>query len=927
MKLPGCFSGAAPTRLWYSSRVVVAIIALNWRAMSLTPGIRLGPYEVSALIGHGGMGEVYRARDSKLDREVALKVLAEAVAFDTERLTRFKREARVLASLNHPNIGAIYGFEESAGVHALVLEMVEGPTLAERVSQGPIRLNEVLVIARQMANGIEAAHDHGIIHRDLKPANIKVRKDGTVKVLDFGLAKASADERELPDLSQLATISMAGTADAVILGTPAYMSPEQARGKPVDKRTDIWAFGCVLYEMLTGRPPFRGETVADTISLILEREPDWQKLPETTPTEIRRLLKRSLEKDQSRRLHDIADARLEIEDAMVSVPAPSTTKRRSLIAGRWFVWLAIIAAIAVFATAFSLLKSSHSVSPQPVRITRLTDLAGLEESPAISPDGKSIAFTGSVGKTRQVFVQLTARGGALQLTQDDADHQFPRWSPDSSSIIYFSPAKPGEGEGALWEVAALGGRPRRLADSLGGADVHPSSGRLALFRLTDGRIELVNANPDYSNSDVVASFLPETYYLYPRWSPDGKWIAFQRGDSIRFDLFVVPATGGAPRQLTRDNNMIDGFAWLPDSQGILYSSSRGNTMPYLPILNLWEVQLSDGALRQFTSGETSYLHPDIAKNGTIVVSRMQMHTDIWKFPVQGAPAENVQRGVRITNQTGHVLTPTAGPGARDVAFLSDSGGHANLWVVNTETSEQRQITDERDPSVAVGVPVWSPDRQSIAFVYSRGNSGFTFGVWLVDADGSNLRQVANPGLGPAWSNEGKWLYYATRGSASVPDVVMKRIPADGGEAVTVTEEKLRNVIGSAGTTIYYTFERPLVDGRPEFEIRAIDADNSPFRVVARISASRVPFWQIVNPALSPDGKWLAQALTDHSTTNIWALSTATGEWRQITDFAQRPIFIARRVSWSSDGREIFAAVGEGDADIVCLEGLLDGSRP
>jgi serine/threonine protein kinase/Tol biopolymer transport system component len=900
--------------------------------MSLTPGVRLGPYEVTALIGHGGMGEVYRARDSKLNRDVALKVLPEGFALDHERLARFKREARVLASLSHPNIGAIFGFEESDGVQALVLEMVEGPTLAERISQRPIPLDEVLVIARQTANGIEAAHEHGIIHRDLKPANIKVRKDGTVKVLDFGLAKAATDEREQPDLSQLATITMAETRDAVILGTPAYMSPEQARGKPLDKRTDIWAFGCVLYEMLTRRLVFSGDTVADTISAILEREPDWQKLPENTPPEIRRLLKRSLEKDPSRRLHDIADARLEIEEAMVAVPAGSTTKGRTGIAGRWFVWLAIIAAAVVIATAFSLLKSSPNLSPQPVRITRLTDLAGLEEAPAISPDGRSIAFTGSVGKTSQVFVQLMARGAALQLTHDDADHQYPRWSPDSSSIIYFSPAKTGEGEGALWEVPALGGRPRRLATSLGGADVNTSNGRLTYFRLTAERIQLVNAPPDESSSDLISEFPPETYhlyshYLYPRWSPDGKWIAFQRGDSIRFDLFVVPSSGGEPRQLTRDNSMIDGFSWLPNSEGILYSSSRASTMPYLPTLSLWEVRLSDGTLRQITSNEASYLHPDIARNGTTVVSRMQLRTDIWKFPVQGAPEENVRRGIRITNQTSHVLTPTAGPGAKEVAFLSDKGGHANLWVINTETSEQRQITDERDPNIAVGVPVWSPDGRSIAFVYSRGNPGLTFGIWLVSPDGSNLRQVANPGLGPAWSNDGKWLYYATRGSSTVPDVMMKKIPADGGAAVTVTEEKLRNVIGVDGSTVYYMFERPLADGKPEFEIRALSAENAPFRVVARIPSSRVPVWQIVNPALSPDGKWLAQALTDRSTTNIWVLSTATGEWRQVTDFEQRPIFIARRVSWSSDGREIFAAVGEGDADIVRLEGLLNGSHP
>ena len=517
-------------------------------------------------------------------------------------------------------------------------------------------------------------------------------------------------------------------------------------------------------------------------------------------------------------------------------------------------------------------------------------------------------------------------GAPLQLTRDPVDHEYPRWSPDSSSIFYFSPAAPGQLQGNIWEIPALGGVPRRVVSSVGGADVSPTDGRLAHFRLAKKGIELVAATTDGSKSDVVAEFAAATYYLYPRWSPDGKWIAFQRGDSVRFDVFVAPAAGGEPRQVTRDNNMMSGFAWLPDSTGIVYSSSRGGTMPYLPALGLWLVTLRDGNVRRITSGESSYVTPDVSRSGAIVVGRMRLQTDIWKFPVDGPPAENVRRGVRVTRQTGQVLTPTASPRDHEVAFLSDSGGHANLWVVNTESGQLRQVTHERDPSVAMGVPVWSPDGRAIAFVSSRGNQGLTFGVWLVDPDGSNLRNVANPGLGPAWSPDSRWVYYSTRGGAAATDVVLKKVPVDGGAAVTVTTERLRNAIGLYGTTLYYSFERPLMDGTPEFEIRAATPENAPFRVLARIPASRVPIWQIVNPALSPDGKWLAQALTDGLTTNLWALSTATGEWRQITDFGDRTTFIARRVSWSSDGRSILAAVGDGDSDIVLLEGLTGVGR-
>src|SRR5215472_1376310 len=897
--------------------------------MALTSGTKLGPYEIVAPLGAGGMGEVYRAHDTKLGREVALKLLQPLFKADADRVARFEREARLLASLNHPHIGAIYGFEDAGNAPALVLELVEGDTLHDRVRRGPLPLSEALAIAEQIADALDTAHRAGIIHRDLKPSNIKITPAGVVKVLDFGLAKALVVEGSGPELSKSPTITASGTIAGVILGTAAYMSPEQARGQPVDKRTDIWAFGCVLFEMLTGSSGFGRETVTDTIAAVVSAEPEWKSLPADTPGAVRRLLTRCLQKDARRRLHDIADARIELEDAMATPSVPTTvpTPRRwsrpklaalslGIVAGLVFLWSA--------RGRFG--RPVAKPSPPDARVIRLTDLPGLEESPAISPDGRSVAFTAGVAGKRQVFIQLIAGGAPLQITRDVADHEYPRWSPDSSSIFYFSPAVSGTAQGSIWEIPALGGVPHRVVNSIGGADVNSTDGRLAFFRLAKEGIQLVTAPADGSKFDGVGQFAPTTYYLYPRWSPDGRWIAFQRGDSIRFDIFVAPAAGGEPHQLTHDNDMMSGFAWLPDSAGIIYSSSRTGTMPYLPALGLWEVALSDGRVRQVISGEASYMSPDISKNGAILVSRMKLQTDIWKFPINGVPTENVSRGIRVTRQTGQVLTPTVSPNDKEVAFLSDSGGHANLWVVNTETGGLRQITYERDPKVAVGVPVWSPDGHTIAFVSSRGNQGLTFGLWLVDSDGSNLRNVANPGLGLAWSSDGRWVYYSTWSGPTAKDVVLKKVPVDGGPAVTVRTERLRNVIGLHGTTLYYAVERPLVDGTPEFEIRAATPEDAPFRVLARIPASRAPIWQIVNPALSPDGKWLAQALTDGLTTNLWALSTTTSEWRQITDFGDRATFIARRVSWSYDGRYILAALAEGDSDIVLLEGLTNTGR-
>src|SRR5215470_13526940 len=375
--------------------------------MPLVSGTKLGPYEIVEPLGAGGMGEVYRGRDTRLGRDVALKVLLEAFARDADRMVRFEREAKVLASLNHPNIASIYGLEESNGTRALVMELVEGPTLAERLKQEGIPLEEALPIAKQICEGLEYAHERGVIHRDLKPANVKISSDGAVKLLDFGLAKALESDVTGSDISSSPTISRLATQAGIILGTAAYMSPEQAKGKAIDRRTDIWAFGCVLYEMLTGKPAFGGETVSDTIGKILEREPAWSALPPATPASVRRLLHRCLQKDVKRRQRDIGDARLEIEDDISLAVAPTardsadiSTVRPARRSKFWIVSAAVllmllVGTIAEFVFFYRSLEAPHPVKffvgPPEKGAFSGTSLDFITRA-NISPDGRRLAF-------------------------------------------------------------------------------------------------------------------------------------------------------------------------------------------------------------------------------------------------------------------------------------------------------------------------------------------------------------------------------------------------------------------------------------------------------------------------------------------------------------------------------------------------------
>jgi Tol biopolymer transport system component len=881
-------------------------------------GRQLGPYKVLHLLGAGGMGEVYRARDTKLGRDVAIKIVPRVFTSDPQRLARFEREARMLASLNHPHIGAIYGLEDADGIPALVLELVEGRTLTARISNGPIPLTEALDIAGQIADALEAAHEKGIVHRDLKPANILIVPESSVKVLDFGLAKAASGASSA-DLTNSPTVTVGATHDGMILGTAAYMSPEQARGRDLDKRTDIWAFGCVLYEMLTGRLAFAGETVSDTIVAVLEREPDWTALSAATPSAVRRLLQRCLEKDPRRRLRDIGDARHFMED--VATGEAGVGAAVSLYPRR-LAWLLGGAALASGIFAGWLLWAAPTKAPATgVQLQRLTDLVGMEESPAISPDGKTVAFVARAGSKRQIWLRLLAGGAPLQITHDDVDHEQPRWVPDSSALIYYVPsAIPGE-HGTIWEISALGGEPRRVASALGGGDISHDGRRIALFRFEDTRIALVVVTRDGSNTDVLRAVSPNSSFEYPRWSPDDRWIAFQQENlGVGFDcrVVVIPSTsGGEGREIAR-GAYLEGLSWLPSGSGVVYSSSSGSTVLYPPTFNLRAVERDGTGDRQLTFGDVSYVEPDAHMSGMLAGSRIRTQSDIWKFPVNGLPAENTRRGLRITHQTGQAQTPSVSPDESEMVYLSDSGGHGNLWIARTDGSGVRQITFERNPAISVGVPMWSPAGDQIVFIVTR--PGMT-GLSLINRDGSGLRQLVPLGYSAAWSADGRWVYY----SRDTGDTIcIEKTAIDGGPAISIRCDNANTSVPTAdGSAMYFVNLLIKSNGIVDHEIGRARPENGPSDVLTRVAGSRVPVARrSLNPVLSPDGRWLTMPLSDGATSNIWVLPTNGEPMRPLTDFGDRSVVIARRVSWSPDGKFLYAAVAETDADIVVLAGLV-----
>jgi eukaryotic-like serine/threonine-protein kinase len=883
--------------------------------MALAAGTKLGPYEIQSLLGTGGMGEVYHATQSSLRRQVAIKVLSPEFASDPDRLQRFEQEARSASALNHPNIISIYDVGCESANSYIAMEFVDGKTLRGLLEAGPIPIKKSLQIVAQIADGLAKAHAAGIVHRDVKPENVMVTRDGFVKILDFGLAKLTRPD---PEGRESTVAGFNSTQLGMVLGTVGYMSPEQVRGLTADARSDIFSLGATCYEMISGKRAFQGATAADTMSAILKEEPvQLSTSVHNLPPAFGRIVHRCLEKDPGDRFQSARDLafNLEMLSRDESSPAvPMSVGKVSRKVSPLMVAVAVVLAAAAGFVAARIIERTEN--RLPVGLRRLTDFVGMEESPALSPDGKSVAFTADLGGRRQVWVRLLSAGAPLQITHDDADHQSPRWSADSSSLTYFSPSPEGNGQGLVWEIPALGGTARPIVSSLIPADLSHHGKQIAYLRANQAQIELTVADEDGSNPRLITRLPGDYVYSNLRWSPDDRLLGYQSGRTFDYDVFYVPVSGGEPHRITQDGNPEAGFSWLPDSSGVIFSSSRGDTVLYMRTMNLWLARLRDSTPRQLTFGETSYMSPDVDREGQVVASRDRVQFDIWKYPVDGTPQDNVRRGVQVTHQTGAVQTPSVAPDDREIVYLSDSGGHGNLWILQPETGKIRQLTFEQDPHIALGVPVWSPDGRHIAYV-NRGSSAWNVDQWVVNGDGSNAHKVSDGGGWACWSPDAKWLYVSP---PTANGFRIDRVRPDGTELTPVQPDGRGPAVAVDGT-LYYVVTLAGVNGISDMEIHVAKPDNGPSKVLTRLLGSRLSRSLLMQPVLSPDGKFLVVLLTDGATTNMWTVATDSGSLRPVTDFGHQATFIARRVSWSSDGKSIYAAVGKGEADIVLLTHL------
>jgi Tol biopolymer transport system component len=722
-------------------------------------GETIGPYRVIERLGAGGMGVVYRARDTKLDRDVAIKMLPEGFAGDHDRFLRFQREAKVLASLNHPQIAQIHGFEDLDGLHALVMELVAGPTLAERIAAGRLPPDEALAIAKQIAEALEAAHTQGIIHRDLKPANIKVRDDGVVKVLDFGLAKA-IDPPSTPGASVSPTLSLHATQAGIILGTAAYMAPEQARGKAADTRADIWAFGVVLFEMLAGTRPFPGDEISDTLAGILKSEPPWDALPRDTPAAIRRLLRRCLQKDRQQRLQHIGDARLEIDEARGATAAEPVAVPAGTVRRPFWIAAAAAGALAVGVVA----GRQFSIVPEaPEMRLEISMPMGMLTQFAISPDARSIAVA-RTGR-RGLLVRALADSSARALTGTEGA-EYPFWSPDGRSLGFFA-------NNRLQRVESDGGAPQALATVITPAGGTWNRDGVILYVPSDaGGVFQVSAGGGESRM-VTPHRTPPLATRLPQFLPDGRRFLFHvaRGGEPAGVYVGELASDKIQRILSTNAPALygSGHLWFLRDGALVAQAFDPATLalsgPIMPV--------ADGVLTGLLgiSISTSDAGPIAYRASLDRATRPLLRQLVW-FDRSG-------KQIGTAGEPGALASnPNLSPDDRSLLLQRTVQENVDLWLIDLQRNVTSRLTD--NPGID-SMPVWSPDNNRLIFSSASADGG---GLAIASLDKARPQERVPLSFDDGakvtsdWSTDGRFILY-THFNQSPATTDVWALPMDG----------------------------------------------------------------------------------------------------------------------------------------------------
>jgi Tol biopolymer transport system component len=801
--------------------------------MTLVPGRMISHYRLVEKIGEGGMGVVWKATDTTLDRSVAIKILPEIFSGDDELLARFEREAKLLAALNHPNIAVIHGLHHADGMHFLAMELVPGENLAQRIWRGALPEGEAVSVARQVADALEAAHEQGVIHRDLKPANIQVTPEGKVKLLDFGLAKAFEVESISGDPSQSPTLTSAGTKAGVILGTAAYMSPEQARGRPVDRRADIWAFGCVFYEMLAGKMTFSGETASDTLAAVLKLEPDWQLLPELTPTRLRQLLHRCLVKDPKKRMRDIGEARILFEQVESGEATEEGVAKEKAPVRGLSARVAIVGALPLALAAGYL---GWRLKPSPVRPPlRKFEIAvevggepvSPSSAPAISPDGTKIAYSAG-GK---LFVRELDQLAPKELATVE-NPLFLFWSPDDLWIGYLEGDRLRKIPAAGGPISVLAVLPEAATDVGGG--VWRADGRIFFDTGGSGLWEVSDQGGD--PTILLKPAKGETDFHHLSELPDGLGVIFVVHRREGIDTLTVLSSRGRKNILRQEGQLISYPVYSPSGH-ILYGRSGKNP-------GIWAVPFSLGKLE--VTGESFLVvshagNPSTSSDGTLVFG----HREAGDRPTQLVWLDHSGKEVGTVGPSRTQSPfPILSPDGQRVALTWIDGEASDIWIQDLARNTQTRLTFEPTGGF---LPAWSPSGDRL--VYTTGRSPAEWVLTMKAADGTSEPERLVPGIAPSFSPSGKYLAYTSLGEQSEQDLWI--LPMEGERKplpflVTQAMETAQQFSPDGDFLAYQSNE----SGRDEVFIKRFPGGEGKWQV--SVNGGNWPHW-------SRSGQWLYYA--------------------------------------------------------------------